>query len=734
MNLAGWAFSEDLSTVGVIAVVVVWLVGVALLLWELRFRERLVALVTVSGVAAAVALSLAVLRPVRIESHGSVVGPRVVVLVDLSRRLALPSDTKRTRWQVAEQALAAVREHFSNARLAVYGFGDDQLVPLARDDLERALVATDSDLVGALELARDRGTEQPQAMVVVTDGRLTRPGLLGDRDSLRALLGGGVAPIHTVSVVERARPDASVLRVKAAGAAVAHQPLALDIELACVGGLDCGSVPVRVRELRRDSAPALLASGRADFAGETATVQLRITLERAGPRVVEVAIDSPHGDEIPDNDRRFLTFDVARDRVRLLHVAGRPTYDVRALRMWLKSDESVDLVAFFILRTHEDETVAEDSELALIPFPVDELFTKHLSSFDAVVLQDIDAVEYKLAPHLDGLAKYVETGGGLIMVGGESSFLGGQYAGTALERVLPVELPETSDKFFDLEDFVPSYTPAGRAAPILHALYDLFGDDLPAVPGANLLGRARPGAIVLWEHPRLHAGRGLMPVLAIGEAGDGRAIALGVDGTHRLAFSERAAEVGGRSYGAMWDGLIGWLMRDPRYEPARVSLTRPCVAGEPTALDVTRIPGMDGAIEVVLRRLGVQDDRPQTFQQRNPAAVATKVEVGKLDPGGYVAQTRIGNAPPTRYDFACEKGGGAWSDSRPDPDRLQRIAQATGGRAVSAERVARLPLPEATHVAAERHVSPILPSWAWSLAAATLLALHWLARRRGGLA
>ena len=33
---------------------------------------------------------------------------------------------------------------------------------------------------------------------------------------------------------------------------------------------------------------------------------------RAGPRLVEIAIESPSGDEVPDNDRRLLVFDVAR--------------------------------------------------------------------------------------------------------------------------------------------------------------------------------------------------------------------------------------------------------------------------------------------------------------------------------------------------------------------------------------------------------------------------------------
>ena len=84
----------------------------------------------------------------------------------------------------------------------------------------------------------------------------------------------------------------------------------------------------------------------------------------------------------------------------MLHVAGRPTNDVRALRQWLKSDASVDVVAFFILRTPTSDVRAGYNELALIPFPVDELFKEHLPSFDAIVLQDFDAQPYGLEKYL----------------------------------------------------------------------------------------------------------------------------------------------------------------------------------------------------------------------------------------------------------------------------------------------------------------------------------------------
>ena len=63
-----------------------------------------------------------------------------------------------------------------------------------------------------------------------------------------------------------------------------------------------------------------------------------------------------------------------------------------------------------------------------------------------------------------------------------------------------------------------------------------------------------------------------MPVLAVADVGNGRSIALGVDGGWLLQFSELGARTGGRGHGALWDGLLGWLMRDPRFEPAQIEL------------------------------------------------------------------------------------------------------------------------------------------------------------------
>jgi uncharacterized membrane protein len=734
MTTTTWAITDDVASWVVILTAVLLLAAIALLVHELSSRRQRSWLIFGSGVLAAACVALAAVRPVVVEARANLVGPRVVVLVDQSRRMKL-RDGESTRLDRAEQAVRRVVEHYAGARSSVTGFSEGPLEPLSLGlESEIASRGSRSDLSAALRDLASAAGERPRAVVVVSDGRFSRP--LGDTadPALREAVGMLGVPVHTVSVSDTTPDDASIRSVRAAGVAVAHQPLAVTVEVGCSGELECQRVPVRIRELRDGVPAADLATGVAEIKDGVGTVELEITLDRAGGRVLEFSLDAPAGDVIPENDTRHMTFMVARDRIRLLHLAGRPTYDVRALRRWLKSDESVDVVAFFILRDSDgDEPGAPSFELALIHFPVDELFTEHLRSFDAVILQDIDAVRYRLTSYLARLTAYVQLGGGLIMVGGPSSFAGGNYAGTELDSILPVELPQ-DDKTFDAKPFVPRYTEAGHAAEVTRPIRELLGESLPEMVGTNFLGQARPGAIVLWEHPELKVAGQNMPVLALGEAGDGRTIALSVDSTHRLAFSPMAATVAGRAYGAVWDGLLGWLMRDPRYEAARVEVVGECIEGEPdTVLRVTRLPGMRGKLELTLSPLTQAASEPLVREIPGDSVEPVEIRVPGLRAGGYTAKARIGEAPPSRHDFACERGGAAWADSRPDRPRLDAIARVTGGSSVGLDGIDELPLPDATRVAAQREVAPVAPPWLWTLAAAVLLGVHWVARRNSGL-
>jgi uncharacterized membrane protein len=770
-----FVLSGDLAHPFVLVACALAAVSFALLLVELfrhggaRRGRRPAALIAGTGALSVAALLAAVLRPVAVASKSVLVGPKVVVLVDASRSIDLPG-LGGTRRQAAQLALAELDKRAAEVRLGRFAFGDGTPIaldaevspgaaatgapPPSADPLAGVRPFLRSDLGSALEVVARTAGERPSAIVVLSDGRLDRPSATGAGEAVQAALGSLEIPVHTVALATTPPADASIRQVMAAGAAVAHQPFSLRVEVGCDGGLVCGDIPVTASELRDQGPPAVLAKGTAHVGGTgTATIELSMTVERAGARILEVSIDAPPGDTIPENDRRFVAIEVTRDRVRVLHVAGRPTYDVRALRMWLKSDASVDLVAFFILRTQGSDVHATQDELALIPFPVDELFNEQLPTFDAVVLQDFNFEPYDPQNHfrvyLNNLADYVSKGGGLIMVGGPNAFGPGHYAGSRLAEVLPVDLEAGHRPLgIDLSLFTPELTEAGRSAPVLAPLRALIGAELPEMPGTNVLGDARRGATTLMVHPTRKTTSGApMPVLALGEHGSGRTIALGIDGSHRLLFSNFAASAAGRAHGAFWDAMLGWLMRDPRFEPAAVDVKGGCLAGEEETLVLRPLPGQKGTAAVIIRRLGSGEAVRTLHAPLDGSGAAVDLPAGKLDAGGYSATVEIGlgdgkdpaaegagtAGPGTRRDFACEKGGDEWADSRPDIDRLKAIAAANHGTFVLAPDAGSLPLPAATQVAAERKVAPILPPWAWTFAAAVALGAHWMVRRRGGL-
>ena len=198
-------------------------------------------------------------------------------------------------------------------------------------------------------------------------------------------------------------------------------------------------------------------------------VKFEATPNRVGRSVWEVSVPVVAGDAVPGNNVFPVVVRVVRDRTRVLQVSGAPSYDQKFLRLFLKEDPSVDLVSFFILRTHEDFGAGWHSqELSLIAFPYERLFNEDLSSFDLVVLQNFNYAPYferSSSVLLDNIARYVRQGGALVMVGGDRSFDLAEYAGTSIADVLPVKLGVESPKT-DARAFRPSLTKAGEVHPV----------------------------------------------------------------------------------------------------------------------------------------------------------------------------------------------------------------------------------------------------------------------------
>lgn len=698
----------------------------------------------VTGALGALLLLAAVLRPARLHASELVVKPRGLLLVDRSRSMDLPIEKGgTTRFTRATEIADRIVKSHDTVRWTVLGFGEGPATQLTLGGSQKPLDAR-SDLSS---VAHDLATrhEEPLALTaIVSDGRLDAPQESSDDEGLRALAKEMRVPISTISVAERPLPDASVRRVSTSGTVLAHATFPLHVEVGCGGGLTCENVEVIVRELGEGGAISL-ASGEVKVENGQGSIDINLTLDRVGTRIIEVAIAAPEGDAIAENNVRLLPLRVARERVRVLHVAGRPTNDVRALRQWLKSNGSVDLVSFFILRTTFDNPRATNDELTLIPFPVDELFTKHLPSFDAVVLQDFDAQPYGLMVHLPNLTSYVKNGGGLVMIGGPNSFSAGGYAKSPLVEVLPVQLEQsTAGSFADASLFQPEWTDEGRQAPLLAPLAALSRDVLPEMSGSNVVGDVSKGSIALWVHPTRKTLKGTrMPVLAVGEFSQGRSIALTVDAAWTLGFSPWAVSTAGRGHAALLDGLLGWIMRDPRYESFQLADVK-CVAGEGGRLRVVAGPlGANGAARatVRLRRLDSKNAEEKTLTIDDKG----DVEVPALPQGAYeafVADEKAGASDAatgqpsklgSRLPFVCERGGDEWADSRPGPELLKRIARASQGRYFASDDAVKLAVPEATYVSTDRVARPILPAWVWSTSGAFLLGVHWIARRKRGL-
>ena len=183
----------------------------------------------------------------------------------------------------------------------------------------------------------------------------------------------------------------------------------------------------------------LVATSKAQFAqdAEEAIAEFNLSSDRLGPVYVEVMIAEGQGGALRENDHLLDTTQVIRDSVRVLRVVGRPSWSSKFLRDQLVKREDVDLIDFHILRSIRDRTMASTDELALIPFPVEELFVENLNSFDLIIWQNFDYENYPFfkSVYLRNIVRYVQNGGSLMIWAGTQPW---QFQSGALAELAPV--------------------------------------------------------------------------------------------------------------------------------------------------------------------------------------------------------------------------------------------------------------------------------------------------------
>lgn len=165
--------------------------------------------------------------------------------------------------------------------------------------------------------------------------------------------------------------------------------------------------------------------------------------EKMGEELLAIRAKPLEGEISNKNNVQSFRVRTVRDKIRILHIGGKPSLDLKAWRLFLTRQPDVDLVSFYILRSLNDDPQASNSELSLIPFPYDELFTVELSKFDIVILQNFNFSLYFQAFYLSNLARFVRNGGALLMFGGDQSFP--RYARSPLANMLPFQFNSSSE-------------------------------------------------------------------------------------------------------------------------------------------------------------------------------------------------------------------------------------------------------------------------------------------------
>lgn len=733
-----WSTAGPWVAAAAAAGVVAWLLA---LLSRPEGTPRSRALEALCWGLALVALVVGLAGPRWVEREGRVDTGKVVILVDNSASMAVREGGSPRNAPVDELVASITKE--VGPPVEVFHF-DEALHagPPTRFD------GRGTDLRVALDALTDRYLGQKlRGVVLITDGAdrgSLRRELTDAADQLTADLAPRLpGPLTIFQIGEQDDIfDVAVDEVVSGGYAFLRTDLELRVLLRGPAGF---TTDVLLNQDGRGVSKTSVTFDEKGRAETTFTIQPR----KVGRFAWEVEVPLVPQDAVPGNNRYPVVLRVVRDRTRVLQVSGSPSYDQKFLRLFLKEDPSVDLVSFFILRTHEDmDPVWKADEMALIQFPYERLFTEDLDSFDLVILQNFNYRPYfsfEANTLLGNLATYVKDGGGLVMTGGDRSFDLGDYAGTPVADVLPVKLGVTGTKT-DLAAFRPKLTAAGLAHPLtrLGASSDASQqawDQLAPQDGLNLSRGLVPGAAALAVHPSLKTPDGTaMPVIAVREVGEGRTMSMSVDASWRWSFSEAAVGRGNQAYLRFWKNALRWLVADPEDRRIVVTPSRENVLlGDTLRLTVRvrdsgyapvagadvelRVHPPEGEIQVHTLTTDVSGESIVEVDATERGAWTVKATAGRLDADGAQTVFAVNTRDPELIDI------------QPDPRFLGQLAAVLGerGRLVAPSGSVDLLLDEeASRQVRAREEHSLAQAPLLGLIFGLFASLGWWLRRRGG--
>ena len=270
---------------------------------------------------------------------------------------------------------------------------------------------------------------------------------------------GFSAPLHVLVTGHAQERDRRIVidRAPRFGLVGKEQQVRLRVEQAGEG-IDTAPVRLTIRRDGEDVGVRSLPPG--------ATVDIPVEITHGGKNIFEFEAETLEGELTTLNNRAVITIDGVRENLRVLLVSGEPHAGERTWRNLLKSDASVDLVHFTILRPPEKQDGTPISQLSLIAFPTRELFSVKIDEFDLIIFDRYKRRRVLPILYFDNIARYVRDGGALLVATGPDYAEAGSLYNTPLANVMPAE---PSGDIVE-EAFLPRISSLGARHPVTRGL------------------------------------------------------------------------------------------------------------------------------------------------------------------------------------------------------------------------------------------------------------------------
>ncbi|MEA2928805.1 MAG: hypothetical protein QOG38_1233 [Hyphomicrobiales bacterium] len=594
---------------------------IAALLLTVRARGAILRTIALAFVA------LALANPSLTREDREALPSVAVVVVDKS-----PSQNFGDREKQAEAARAALSQRLGR----VPGL-EVRTVEAGQADGETDGTRLFSALGAALA---DVPPDRVAGAIFITDGRVH------DVPADAAQL-GFAAPVHALITGRRGERDRRVVLVSAPrfGIVGQQQTIVLRVE-------DQGAQPGPVQlAVRRDGETL---ETRNVTAGETVRVQ--VPIPHAGQNIVEIEASPMDGGELTTiNNRAVVAIDGVRDKLRVLLVSGEPHAGERTWRNLLKSDASVDLVHFTILRPPEKQDGTPINELSLIAFPTRELFQQKINEFHLIIFDRYARQGVLPILYFDNIAQYVRQGGAVLVAAGPDYASPTSIWRTPLNAVLPAE---PTDRMTE-GPFHARLSDLGKRHPVTRGLEGADTEPPHWSRWFRLVdARSDKGTSVM-------KGPEDKPLLLLSREGEGR-VALFL--SDHIWLWARGYEGGGPHIDLL-RRLSHWLMKQPDLEEEALRLSlrgrdlevrRQTMADTAGEVTVTTPSGQTRALSLVTAEPGVW--RALTH--------ANELGLWRATDGKLTALINVGPANPREY-----------AEVTSSTEVLSPLANATGGDA-----------------------------------------------------